>query len=544
MRLLIWIAACTVIFGQQAVAQSVALLVGNEEYETLPDVDRSTRLSRAVSDLTQSGVEVDYIEDADQSALMETLESFGQQAVQAESVLVVLSGRFLNSSTETYFLPIDGDVGPLATLHTRMLPLSSIFALLSQKPGKAVLMLATDDREASFGRGLALGFGDLNIPQGVTVLSGEPRQVADFVEDQLSQPGRPFIGAARQSSLTVAGYAPDTLILIDGQTPPPQTADDRLSDIRDWRAASDANTVEAYESYIAAHPAGEFVDMAEGRIAALVDTPEARAERAEQALDLNRDARRAIQRDLSLLGFDTRGIDGIFGRGTRAAVAAWQRQERFEATGFLTREQIALLSEQAQRRATELEAEAEARRQQQMAQDIEYWNQTGANGDEAGLRAYLKRFPDGEFAELANERLSIIEDRKRERASRIDRQLWDDATREDTAAAYERYLVASPDGAFREEAQARIVALQREEEFSDAARAEAAMNLSPSTRRVIEARLEDLGLKPGPVDGVFDEDTRRAMRRYQAARNLPQSGYVSDQMMVQLMADTVRQIFR
>jgi hypothetical protein len=176
--------------------------------------------------------------------------------------------------------------------------------------------------------------------------------------------------------------------------------------------------------------------------------------------------------------------------------------------------------------------------------DLEYWNQTGANGDEAGLRAYLKRFPDGEFAELAQERLSIIEDRKRDRADRIDRQLWDEATQQDTAAAYERYLVESPSGAFRQEAQARIVALQRENEFSDAARAEAAMNLTPATRRIIESRLDDLGLKPGRVDGVFDEDTRRAMRRYQGARNLPQSGYMSDQMMVQLMADTVRQIFR
>lgn len=544
MRLLIWIAACTLIFGQQAFAQSVALLVGNEAYETLPDVERGTRISRAVSDLTDAGMQVDYLEDADLGTLITALEVFGQQAVQAEGVLVVLSGRFLQSSTETYFLPVDGDVGPLATLHTRMLPLSSIFALLSQKPGKAILLLATDDRDASFGRGLAMGIGDLDIPQGVTVLSGDPRQVADFVEDQLSQPGRPFIGAARQGRLTVSGFAPDTMIFLDGRTPPPQTADNRLNDIRDWRAASDANTVEAYQSYIDAHPNGEFIDMAEGRIAALVDTPEARAERTEQSLDLNRDARRAIQRDLSLLGFNTRGIDGIFGRGTRSAITEWQRSERFEPTGFLTREQIALLAEQAQRRATELEAEAEARRQQQLAQDVEYWNQTGANGDEAGLRAYLKRFPDGEFAELATERLSIIEDQKRERADRVDRQLWDQATQVNTANAYERYLVESPNGAFREEAQARIVALQRESEFSDAARAEAAMNLSTGSRRIIESRLDSLGLRPGPVDGVFDEETRRAIRRYQAARNLPESGYVSDPMMVQLMADTVRQIFR
>ncbi len=50
----------------------------------------------------------------------------------------------------------------------------------------------------------------------------------------------------------------------------------------------------------------------------------ARAEQDEAALRLTRDQRRQVQRDLSLMGYDTRGIDGVFGRGTRAAIAGWQ----------------------------------------------------------------------------------------------------------------------------------------------------------------------------------------------------------------------------
>lgn len=527
-----------------AAAQSVGLIIGSSDYATLPDVNRGDRVSRAVDALTDAGMEIAFRENPDQSALLTALEQFGQQAAQSDTVLIVLSGRFLNTSVETYFLPIDADTGPLATLHARTLPLSTVFALLADKPGNALLVLATDDREAEFGRNVALGIGTLDVPQGVTVIVGDPTRATDFLEDHIAEPGRPFIGAARQGRVTVLGYAPDTLVFLDGRAPPPQNATDRLSDIRDWRAARDANTADAYQRYLEAHPDGEFVDMAENRMRALTDTPKARAERGEQALDLNRSARQDIQRDLSLLGFNTRGIDGIFGPGTRGAIGAWQQDQGFERTGFLTREQVALLDEQAQRRADELQAEAEERRQQQMEADIAFWNQTGAPGDEAGLRAYLERFPDGEFAELANERLAVIEDQKRTQANRIDRDLWEQATASDTATAYERYLVQSPEGAFREEAQARIVALQREAEFTEAAQTEAAMNMSSGTRRVIEARLNGLGLRPGPVDGVFDEDTRRAIRRYQSARNLPPSGYVSDAMMVQLMADTVRQIFR
>ena len=73
---------------------------------------------------------------------------------------------------------------------------------------------------------------------------------------------------------------------------------------------------------------------------------------------------------------------------------------------------------------------------------------------------------------------------------------------------------------------------------------ENALNLSQSTRRVIESRLERLGLQPGRVDGTFDDDTRRAIRRYQSARNLDETGYVNEPFVVQILADSVRSIFR
>ena len=104
------------------------------------------------------------------------------------------------------------------------------------------------------------------------------------------------------------------------------------------------------------------------------------------------------------------------------------------------------------------------------------------------------------------------------------------------------------DGAFRAEAVARIEALEEERQNSaenqQAIRAEQSLYLSPRTRQIVEARLNGLGLKPGPVDGVFDDDTRRAIRRYQSARNMPETGYLSEGVVVQLLADTVRQIFR
>ena len=63
--------------------------------------------------------------------------------------------------------------------------------------------------------------------------------------------------------------------------------------------------------------------------------------------------------------------------------------------------------------------------------------------------------------------------------------------------------------------------------------------MSQNTRRLIEDRLSKLGLRPGEVDGVFDDRTRRAIRRYQEARNVPVTGYLNQQTVVRIMADSL-----
>lgn len=73
-------------------------------------------------------------------------------------------------------------------------------------------------------------------------------------------------------------------------------------------------------------------------------TPLASAAQAEADLRLSRQQRLAIQAGLTRRGFDTRGVDGIFGRGTRGAIAAWQRANDAQVTGYLTAAQAQRLS--------------------------------------------------------------------------------------------------------------------------------------------------------------------------------------------------------
>ena len=65
----------------------------------------------------------------------------------------------------------------------------------------------------------------------------------------------------------------------------------------------------------------------------------AEAQRSEQAL--TGDAREDLQSLLQWFGFYDAAIDGAFGRGTRASMAAWQSANGHEATGVMTTKQRA-----------------------------------------------------------------------------------------------------------------------------------------------------------------------------------------------------------
>lgn len=554
MRHLFFATAITLASTAPVWADGAALMIGNEDYAGLNDLRRGDEVTGPASAFERQGFEVFSISDAEGRDLVEALSAFEAAASDADRLLVVLAGRFAHSATDTYFLPTDARPGALTDVAATAIPLSQILAILAETPGQAILALANSDVDGNFGPLLQIGIGDLDLPQGITLLTGAPRPLAQSVQ-RLARPGENLANLRNSRSVQIGGFVMDGQVFVAdlrepavaAQAPTPTTTD-RSADLLAWRLADRIDTIEAYEGYVDSFPDGQFTAMATGRIEAMTDTPEARAERTEQALELNRDQRREIQRDLTLLNFNTRGIDGIFGRGTRAAISSWQTANSTDVTGFLSTDQITRLDAQAERRAAELEAEAERRREDRLAQDLAFWEETGARDDEPGLRAYLTRFPDGDFAEVARTRLETIERRKRAETNTRDRQLWDEARIQDTEQSYRDYLAIAPQGAFRQEAEDRIAELTRASQQTgrqrQAIQEENALNLTPNTRRAIESRLDRLGLKPGKVDGTFDDDTRRAIRRYQSARNLDETGYLNEAFVVQILADSVRSIFR
>ncbi|WPY93473.1 peptidoglycan-binding domain-containing protein [Limimaricola variabilis] len=533
-------------------AQDAALLLGTERYETLGRMPRGTEMLEAGEALRGLGFEVFSLPNGRADSTAETARDWLEQVPEANRLVVALSGRFATDGARSWFLTAEAEAPGLLTPGAAALPVEGVLRALAEAPGRSLLLIAIEpDSSNSFDPWVGEGLGALEIPQGVTVLTGSPRAVARFMTGPMVEPRADLSAAIRAADgITAQGYLPRARVFMPerAETPaaPTGSTADPAAEEALWRGTVALGTIDAYRDYLARYPRGAHAEAAETAIAEIIAEPNRDARLAEEAIGLSRDQRRDIQRSLSLLDFNTRGIDGIFGPGTRQAITNWQQQNGFPQTSYLTPEQISRIDAQAARRAAELEAEAERQRQQAERADRSFWEETGARGDEPGLRAYLDRYPDGLFAETAADRLTLIEEEKRQAAQAEDRAAWDRARGADTIEAYRDYQRAFPEGSFSAEAEARVAALTEERAQSEnraaAEAVERELGLNALTARLVEQRLDAQGLEPGTVDGEFDQSTRRAIRRYQRDHGLEASGFLDEATVVRLLADSLGDI--
>jgi peptidoglycan hydrolase-like protein with peptidoglycan-binding domain len=605
-----------------ALAQRAALAV----LEAGAGPGDAIRLQRALSD---AGFDATALRTVTPETLRRAIAALPAEG--GERFALILTGRFVHSARSTWFVPGFAARPTLATVDSAGVNVATLAELAALTPGGAVLVLG-EVRGPSPGAGLADGIGPAAwLPRGVALVRGPADRVVAFARDDLARPGEPLAAlVAGRPGLTLAG--PGDIRLVARPAPLPTPAEERA-----WAEASAAGTEAAYAAFLARWPDGFRAAEARAALDALRADPSA----AETALALTRDQRRAVQQALADLGFDPRGIDGIFGPGTRRALAGWQAARGLPASGFLDRPQLDRLTAEA--------AAAVAARE---AEDRRYWADTGAGRDGPALEAYLARFPNGLFAALARERLAALaaaEAEARDRAawnlaqaadtadayrrylsdfprgahvraardrlavldartddraawaraeaagtqagylayldafprglfaaeaeravaalagSRQDRTAWDRARRTDSAEAYRGYLADFPRGAFVADAQTRLAALASGEDDLAFARAERMdtpaayrayldafprgrhaaaaqarlavlepqaqeVPLNPASRFLIEQILAAAGYEPGPVDGVFDDRTRAAIRRFQTAIGEDPTGYLTGRL--------------
>ncbi|KMW60173.1 hypothetical protein AIOL_000326 [Candidatus Rhodobacter oscarellae] len=538
-----WIAAFVLAWPGVASAEDVAIIIANQFYEDYPRVLEAGQARTLEGDLREAGFSVDVISNTRKTASIQEADALWQRMEAADRLVIVIAGHIVDGAGQNWLLHVDA--GPVNGLliGREALPLEPFLALAGQRPGDAIVAIAEAPRPAVDALGARSGFRERGVANGLTVIAGPPGPVARAIREDILQPGRSIAGARDRASNGVRfmGYVPRNKAFVDGGGDSPELL--AQIEMLAWRDAQAQDTLEAYRAFIRRFRDGPYTQEALRRERELSLTPQERAQRAEAALGLTRQQRAAVQRQLTLLGFDTRGIDGVFGRNSRTAISRWQGSVGQPRMGFLTGNQVTQIEASAAVRAEELRLEAEQRRREAEERDRLYWNQTGASGDEAGLRAYLENYPDGIHSDEARRRLAAIERDSRRLAEAQEREAWNQATIFNTVEAYRAYLDAYPRGLFAGEANARIQAMAQPETPRDVIEAAAAeekrLRLNLVTRQLIERQLNALNMEPGRADGKFDKQTRKALRNFQRAAGLAVTGYVTRETTIRLLASAL-----
>ena len=137
----------------------------------------------------------------------------------------------------------------------------------------------------------------------------------------------------------------------------------------------------------------------------------------EEGLNLNLSARRQIQQGLAAGGFDPGGADGLFGPRTRAAIRRWQSSRGARSTGYLDGASAEALRTAGGAgpavAAAALPAPVPVPAPQQPSPsssqvEVVFWQSIADSTNPAEFEAYLRRFPNGVFSELAQARLAAL----------------------------------------------------------------------------------------------------------------------------------------
>lgn len=289
-----------------------------------------------------------------------------------------------------------------------------------------------------------------------------------------------------------------------------------------WQGVVENGSAAAYRQYLDAYPQGPNARNAREQLAKVEAASAAtnRAAQSEAALALTQTDRLAIQRRLAALGLYKSDIDGVFGAGTRRAVAAWQEARKLPATGYLNSEQHRLLlgrAEVAPTPATPLTANpVTTAAQAELNLGLTRSQRVQTQRDLIAL-GYDPNGVDGLFGAGTREAIRAWQRNTGQRAT--------------------GYVTAAQVNALRSDAEAR---------GSEAAGGQAAaidedlLGLTRNERAEIQQRLVDLGYFTGRPDGVFGASTRTAITRWQGDNGLDENGYLTAEQVRTLQAQVRR----
>jgi peptidoglycan hydrolase-like protein with peptidoglycan-binding domain len=546
MKLLSKLVATASLSAAPILAYDQALVISNGSYEKTANVGISPHSTQIVDALKQAGYRTTWKKNASHSELTNEISKFSQSALPTDRVVYVFLGHLLHDKTQTFLTPVDLEKPSDLTIESTSVPLNSVLQSLEKHAGAGAVFLAwTKSRSSTFGKtrfgfrgaqGLAGGLGPAEIPQGVLLVDGHAQRIAGAIQNHFFVPQK----STRAASNSVREYVRSQGYLshhsyLANTDKPAETTTKGLTGFEQsfWEYTKEEHTQAAYNAFLTRYPNGKYSTQARSALNALKAEANLPPEqRIENALQLTNKNKQEIQRALTVLGFDTKGVDGVFGPATRGAISAWQVSYNRRKTGYVNDVQRQQILKQGEIRRQQLLEEAKRKRFQMEQADREFWQVTGKSGAEYDLRVYLKKYPEGLFADQARQQLKIISDAKRrDLGDGAELRAWNKARNANTEQSYQAFLAQFPKGGFAPEARTQLEEIQRQKgrkaEIAKARKTEQSMGLGGGIWMIVERKLAANDFPIGIPDGVVDPDTRRGLRQFQASNNLPATGFMN-----------------
>jgi hypothetical protein len=217
MRRLLLTTALT-IMALPVFAEDAALILGVERYRNLDRFVGGAAVTGAVPELEGAGYAVDALSNQSAAEMRKMLNRFEARSADAERLVVVMSGRFATDGTRTWLLSANAAEPTLFDVEQEGLSVESVLQVLATVPGQSVLLLAYDPSDTeSYGPLMRIGLGAFEVPQGVTVIAGDPRQVRNLIEDTIVVPDAEIVSAVEgDRNMALFGYRPKSLVLQAG----------------------------------------------------------------------------------------------------------------------------------------------------------------------------------------------------------------------------------------------------------------------------------------------------------------------------------------
>ncbi|MBX9458929.1 MAG: peptidoglycan-binding protein [Rhizobium sp.] len=360
--------------------------------------------------------------------------------------------------------------------------------------------------------------------------SNKGGKVADYQKYLRTYPNGKFANVAKRrvEELNAAVQAPapgdETAAVADATK---NVADDGKRDLEMWRQVSKSGTMADYETYLKEFPQGKFAKVAKTRIENLTATAPADQTEADVATQDTQDAAPAED-----------------AQDQAQADVQDEAQDQAEAS-----------EDQPDAAADTAQSDEQPQGGADWEQEYALWKAASDGNTVTEYEAYLKTYPDGKFAAIAQARIAQLAAAETPDPTIAEGDQQDDAATaknngnrrktNDQAAQQESDQEPADDQAQSQDmdqadpqddqqadnnvgARKNNPGAQDQAQFTEGSPDTEDASLDRETRLEIQGRLSSLGYDTLGTDGVFGNRSRDAIASWQQDSGAPVTGYLSD----------------